>query len=180
MKDLKEMIDEINIETIEKAINVLGGLKAYKKEKCKTCKWKVDHHICGVCNYREKEPEKPIEEQIFELIKGELFQLNKNYFNFKNFKNHLKIHNILFSFYKQNLFLSIMKGIHKLINENEKENSYFIFIGNDNKYYVNTIDHIKTLPSFFYFSSKENAKKALIILSNFFGINILDWWFKND
>ena len=72
-----------------------------------------------------------------------------------------------------------MKGVHNFIesdNKNEKEN--FIFIKENGDYKINTIYHVKTLPSFFYFSSDENANKANDILSKFFGLDIREWWYK--
>lgn len=183
MKDLKEMIDEINIESIENAINVLRGLKACKNEKCKTCRFKVKNDfICGVCNYEEKEPEKPIEKQVFELIGYDLDKLNFPANDIEFLKDAVtECEN---PYFKQCLFLAIIKGVHQIIEGDNKSDERFIFRYNHEYtpfYEVLQVKYkVTNFPYFWYYSTHSNAKKARDILSNFFGINILDWWFKND
>ena len=89
----------------------------------------------------------------------------------------------LLDMYKKKLFLAIQYGVHILIEGKERsfntsEDNFFLEKNEATKKitvedYVNT----KTLPDYFYFSSNENAEKSKEILSNFFGVNLLDWWY---
>lgn len=223
MKNLKKMINEIDIETIEKVINILSGLKVFKKYNCETCKHEISSicldcdiknkskgwepkeeeidcqicrfslHECGVCPYEKKEPEKSIEKQIFELIKDNVFvDLNLNVLNFEMFQEMYTENSGYSILFRNYLFLAIMKSVHQLIeNENFRlkwDTEYYTFRNDDlkNTFAVCIINVKKIMvknnktqhPDYFYFSSEKNAEKAINILSNFFGINILDWWYK--
>jgi hypothetical protein len=131
-----------------------------------------------------REPVKSNEELVFDLIKDELEDFT-NFGNTHNIDNlnifEAFINNLNSKTLKIFLFLIIMKGVHQLI-ENTEEDIYrewcIQWDKEKEEYGVFDEDIYIMFPSFFYFSTTENVKKARDILSNFFGVCILDWWYK--
>jgi hypothetical protein len=133
----------------------------------------------------DEQPTKSNEELVFELIKydvGFLEGICCYEDSIQSFEKVIKEYN-LNDYLKHCIFLAIMKGAHELIEgdrefESMKENVCILFSQTREIYEFQSYQNYKYLPSFFYFSSTENAEKARDILSDFFGVNLLDWWYK--
>jgi hypothetical protein len=151
--------------------------------KCVLSNIVISNNQCT--SYEKKQPEKSTEEQVFELIKDEDRTMINNLFDdtFDSFKR-LICHEGVYVIPKTMLFLAIMKGVHELIQgdreyKNREDNCFIIYNTDFKGYTIVSGSTIKYHPSFFYFSSTENAEKARDILSSFFKVNILDWWYKS-
>jgi hypothetical protein len=83
--------------------------------------------------------------------------------------------------HKIHIFNMIMWAVHEYIDPTYTykfgEESYFIILNQHKQYVIEYSMRCKTLPDHFYFSTSKNAEDAKNILCNFFGINILDWWY---
>ena len=196
MKSIKEMINEIDVNSLEKTILLLNNLSKIHKENekynCETCRHEISS-ICLDCDpknkskgWEPKEPEKSIEEQVFELIKNNLgfedIWKNKD-LSFESFEQMILLG---YEGLRIHFFLTIMKGVHRLIEGKnfcfKTGKSYYYLVLpkklDDCCYKIFVLDSVIITPYFFAFSTDKNAEKAENILSKFFGINILDWWYK--
>jgi hypothetical protein len=183
--DIKNFLNKSTNDDLQNIADLLQGLKIFFIE-FKKMKEELS-----------KEPEKSIEEQVFELIEKEINHLIGMGLNKDSFKRNifqLKNNYPNDFFLKQCLFLAIMKGVHQLI-EGDRAYIRWAISDNNNEFWCISFDKkmneyitdrwnfsystaLFFFPNYFYFSSKKNVEKAHNILSNFFGINILDWWYK--
>lgn len=133
---------------------------------------------------KNNQPEKSNEELIYELLKDDLKDWyhteEDNYIpKMKDFKN--TVDTVKNKLCKSQFFVIVLKGAHELIEGDKKNRNkwYIEFDTPKQNYDVSYDDYKINFPSFFYFSSTENAEKARGILSKFFGVNLLDWWYKS-
>lgn len=126
--------------------------------------------------------EKSNEKLVFELIRADFQMCYPKYkIEYQDFKNSIVCE--INEMNKIQLFTIIMKGVQELLEgdnefKSQKQNCYINYSTENEKYFIDYDFNHKRYPNLFYFSSTENTKKAINILSNFFEENLLNWWYK--